>query len=115
MKTRAKTMAVLLISGLFAASCAATSPPVFLEQEEELTIGDVFRDRAGPGTSTMDILDREYGEALNVGEATLAEQEEELTIGDAFRDSAGPGTSTMDILDREYGEALRGGGRRVED
>ena len=115
MKARAKTMAVLLLSGLFAASCAATSPRVFLEQEEELTVGDGFRDRAGPGTSTMDILDREYGEALTRGQAVLSEQEEELTVGDAFRDRAGPGTSTMDILDREYGEALRGGGRRVQD
>ena len=67
MKTRAKTMAALLLSGLFAASCAATSPPVFLEHEEEQTIGDAFRDRAGPGTSTIDIIDQEYGEALRGG------------------------------------------------
>jgi hypothetical protein len=113
MKATAKTMAVLLLSGLFAASCAATSPRVFLEQEEELTVGDAFRDRAGPGTSTMDILDREYGKAL--GQAVLAEQEEELTVDDVFRDRAGPGTSTIDFLDQEYGEALRGGGRRVQD
>ena len=106
MKTRAKTMAVLLLSGLFAASCAATSPPLFSEQEEELIVSDAFRDRAGPGTSTMDILDREYGEALAAGQAVLAEQEEEI-ISDAFRDRAGPGTSTIDILDQEYGAALR--------
>ena len=67
MKARAKTMAVLLLSGLFAASCAATSPRVFLEQEEELTVDDAFRDRAGPGTSTVDLLDQEYGEALKGG------------------------------------------------
>jgi len=107
MKTRAKTMTVFLLSGLFAASCAATSPPLFSEQEEELIVSDAFRDRAGPGTSTMDILDREYGEALTVGQAVLAEQEEELIISDAFRDRAGPGTSTIDILDQEYGAALR--------
>jgi hypothetical protein len=99
MKTRAKTMAVLLLSGFFAASCAATSPPIFVEHEEE----------------TMDVLDREYGEALREGQAALAEQEEELTVDDVFRDRAGPGTSTMDVLDREYGETLRGGGTRVED
>ena len=108
MKTRPKTMAVLLLSVLFAASCAATSPPLFSEQEERLMVSDAFRDRAGPGTSTMDILDREYGEALNLGQSILAEQEEELIISDAFRDRAGPGTSTIDILDQEYGASLRG-------
>jgi hypothetical protein len=115
MKTRVTTMAVLLLSGLFAASCAATSPPVSLEQEEELTVSDAFLDRAGPGTSTMDILDREYGEALTAGHAVLVEQEEELTVDDVFRDRAGPGTSTIDFIDQEYGEALRGGARRVEN
>jgi|GEM_PF-5597661 len=106
MKTRAQMMAVLLLSGLFAASCAAMNSP-FLEQEEELTVNNAFVDRAGPGTSTMDILDREYGEALSLAQEALAEQEEELIVSDAFRDRAGPGTSAIDIIDQEYGEALR--------
>ena len=67
MKTETNTMAVLFLSGLFAASCAAIGPPVFSEQEEEFTVGDAFRDRSGPGTSTMDIIDHEYGEALRGG------------------------------------------------
>ena len=113
MKTRVTTMAVLLLSGLFAASCAATSSAVSSEQEKELTVSDAFLDRAGPGTSTMDILDREYGEALTVVQAVLAEQKEELTVDDVFRDRAGPGTSTIDFLDQEYGEALRAAGRSI--
>lgn len=107
MKTRANMMAVFLLSGLFAVSCAARNSPVFLEEEEALTVSNAFFDRAGPGTSTMDILDREYGEALTVAQAALTEQEEELIVSDAFRDRAGPGTSTIDIIDQEYGEALR--------
>jgi len=40
---------------------------VLAEQEEELTVDDVFRDRARAGTSTVDFLDQEYGEALRGG------------------------------------------------
>jgi hypothetical protein len=76
-----------------------------LEQEEEISVNDVFRDRDGRGTSTLDILDQEYGEALR--QAALAEQEEELAVDDVFRDRDGPGTSTIDVIDQEYGEALR--------
>lgn len=112
MKTRTTTVAVLLLSGLLAANCAATSPPISLEQEEELAVSEAFLDRAGPGTSTMDILDREYGEALTL-QAVLAEHQEELTVYDVFQDRAGPGTSTIDFLDQEYGEALRAAGRRI--
>ena len=40
---------------------------VLAEQEKELTVDDVFRDRAERGTSTIDFLDQEYGEALRGG------------------------------------------------